>query len=431
MEGAIKMTAELESQAGIDYNPKALLGLAVAMTMMLTILTVGRIVFAICKSAAKPRKGKKPMWVRCFEMCFGNCDSYSGLAETEVVSATEPTPEMLRAQALRRSFNRGKPQTVMVDAEEDGADPIEIGVRPAAAEKSVDVLREAIADEIREETGEDCDPEGFILEAKTGSDWELIYSEADLDTWVFAKCRRVKRKFKMAAPRASRKGGAAGDRRGSRARRQEDDDDDDDDDDDEGGAYGPGSGGQPSRRAGGSRRGGAPEARVPKIPPPIVKDLSTADLSQQGEAPKMPAAKKVQAVLNHARATADGGPPEMWFEPFAQVDLGDESRSEVLTLVYPGDSISMAGVPQQAHGDPSIRNMDEYQHAPERITSVYMHTSDGQRFAAKVDVEGIASTDELLRGLRAAYCHYTTEGSPAYGALLTSTRWQSTHSHAA
>jgi len=159
---------------------------------------------------------------------------------------------------------------------------------------------------------------------------------------------------------------------------------------------------------------------VPKIPPPVIKDLSNADLSQQKGAIKMPASKKVQAVLNHARATQQGLEPEMWFEPFAEDNLGDDSRSEVMTLVFPHDSISMAGVPaQHAVVDPAIRQLHEYQHAPDRISSVYMHTSDGQRFAAKVDIDGISSTDELLRGLRAAYCHYTSERSPGFGSLLT------------
>ena len=48
-----------------------------------------------------------------------------------------------------------------------------------------------------------------------------------------------------------------------------------------------------------------------------------------------------------------------------------------------------------------------------------MRTISGERFAAKVDVEGIGSAEELLRGLRAAYGHYTTDGSLAHGALIT------------
>jgi len=198
-------------------------------------------------------------------------------------------------------------------------------------------------------------------------------------------------------------------------------------------------------------RSAAAGPRVPKLPPPVVKDLSNVDLTQQQPGLQMHPAMKVQAMLNRARATQlDEGPAEKWFEPFADAYMDvDENRSEVLTLVFPHDSISMAGVQPPPPPPPStravlsggreagrkkdgrnsslprsslpgsIRQLGEYRHAPERVTSVYMHTSSGQRFTAKVDVEGIASTDELLRGLRAAYCHYTNEPSPPYGSLLT------------
>ena len=43
-----------------------------------------------------------------------------------------------------------------------------------------------------------------------------------------------------------------------------------------------------------------------------------------------------------------------------------------------------------------------------------------RRYTAKVDIEGIQSADELLRGLRAAYAHYTPDKAPPPGALLTS-----------
>ena len=39
---------------------------------------------------------------------------------------------------------------------------------------------------------------------------------------------------------------------------------------------------------------------------------------------------------------------------------------------------------------------------------------------AQVDVEGISTADELLRGLRAAYVHYTNHSSPPAGSLITS-----------
>jgi hypothetical protein len=49
------------------------------------------------------------------------------------------------------------------------------------------------------------------------------------------------------------------------------------------------------------------------------------------------------------------------------------------------------------------------------ICLVNMKTVQGKKFAAKVDVNGIQTTDELLRGLRAAFAHYTGEEAPAEG----------------
>ena len=40
IDDAVEVTAQIETMAGIDYNPKALLGLAIAVTVMLLILTV-------------------------------------------------------------------------------------------------------------------------------------------------------------------------------------------------------------------------------------------------------------------------------------------------------------------------------------------------------------------------------------------------------
>jgi len=53
------------------------------------------------------------------------------------------------------------------------------------------------------------------------------------------------------------------------------------------------------------------------------------------------------------------------------------------------------------------------------VTAVYMRTPSGARFQAKVDVDGISNADQLLRGLRAAYVHYTNDTSPPVGALTT------------
>ena len=390
LDGAVEITAEFEKSLGIDYDPKALLGLALALTTMLTLLMIARIVHLLCTSAARKRRGRKPLWVRCCEVAFGSCDSYSGFGETEVASAADAPPEVLRAQALRRSHNRGRAQLVLADAEDDDGEPIEIYVRPSDAERSVSRLRDAVAEEISDATGDECDPEGLVLQAKSGSGWTTIHSELDLDAWVFAKARRVKRKFRTAAPAAASassrpKGGrrreangrgreGGGRRRSSKDEDdddgdedEDDDDEDDDEDEDDGDDDERRNGAEGRRRAGGGhsgRAGRAAEARIPKIPPPIIRNLSNATLPSAESAPKMPAAKKVQAVLNHAAKTQDARGPTEWFEPFAQDFLeSDESRSEVLTLVYPQDSISMVGQQlrqqQRPRADPSIRSVNE------------------------------------------------------------------------
>ena len=326
------------------------------------------VIFALCKRTSRQRHRKrhiKPLWEHCCESLFGQCHTYSGLGDTEVTSATEQTPETLQ-QTMRRSHNR------MLDAEHGGADR---KGRRGCGRKNSGVVGRSVGDDDEEE-----------------------HEEEDETS------QRVEDKGSMPVATSSR----------SRSRSA---------------AAGP---------------------RVPKLPPPVVKDLSNVDLTQQQPGLQMKPAMKVQAMLNRARATQlDEGPAEKWFEPFADAYMDvDENRSEVLTLVFPHDSISMAGV-QPPPPPPStravlsggreagrkkdgrnsslprsslpgsIRQLGEYRHAPERVTSVYMHTSSGQRFTAKVDVEGIASTDELLRGLRAAYCHYTNEPSPPYGSLLT------------
>lgn len=70
----------------------------------------------------------------------------------------------------------------------------------------------------------------------------------------------------------------------------------------------------------------------------------------------------------------------------------------MLTLVYPNDSVSMAGVPQRA-GSLASRTLNTYSLEEEQknVCSVYMRTASGLRVSAKVDVDGILTTEEVSR----------------------------------
>ena len=75
IDRAVEITAELETEAGLSYNPKSLLGLVLAMFLMVTLVMIARILYVICASAAKKRRGGKPCWVRTCELFFGNCET--------------------------------------------------------------------------------------------------------------------------------------------------------------------------------------------------------------------------------------------------------------------------------------------------------------------------------------------------------------------
>ena len=68
-----------------------------------------------------------------------------------------------------------------------------------------------------------------------------------------------------------------------------------------------------------------------------------------------------------------------------------------MTLVTPNDSVSMAGLQRMPHQQgqgqqppPAKKMLDEYTAEQQRaqVVTVFMRTSEGMRFAAKVDVEG-------------------------------------------
>ena len=266
---------------GIDYNPKAVLSIALAVVLMLVIIMLAKTTLSVCKAAARKRRGSKPLWVRCCEVCFGKCDSYSGVGDVEIGTVTENTPEAIARSAARRAHNYGRAQPVLVDAEEEDAPPVELFIKPGAAAVSVSALREAIADELFDETGEECDPDGLILEAKTGGGWQLVAYEPDLDAWVYAKARRVKRKFMTASARPA--DGADQRRRGGSG------------------------GGRAAPSAEAARQERAAEC-VPKLPPPVVKDLSNAELpAKTASAPKMSSQKKVR--LEQRPRRRDSGVP--------------------------------------------------------------------------------------------------------------------------
>jgi len=103
------------------------------------------------------------------------------------------------------------------------------------------------------------------------------------------------------------------------------------------------------------------------------------------------------------------------------------------SMISPMDSVSMAGYRRPAmRGQPNCGNPSRQisSVAPRKRASptpplttdqrirglpaipAHMVTENGQTFSAEVDINDVASIDELIRGLRSAYCHYTSRPIP-------------------
>lgn len=349
-------------------EPKVVLGMAAAAALGVVCVLIVCTTLGICAAAARKRR--------------------------------DAAEDADHAMPLRATRGRSKPQEVAVEGGGEGG-RFRVVLPAGAADDGFEELREAIAEEIELETGEEVDADGLMLHACVAGTWHRVAADVDLDLWTRGKVRRVQREGAV-----GRKPSARGARRGCGLR--------------------PAS----AARARGAYAGAYDCARGPAgaaAPAPCAGapgDLSNTPLPPRGNAPKIPAHRKVQAVLDHAAAYSDG--PAEHFEPFGGTVIGapdDDSRSEVLSLIYPNDSVSMIGAPRPpanpAGTGLGARTLDSYS-ADERanICTVYIRTAAGGRVAAKVDLEGIATTAELLRGLRAAFAHYTAEDPPPYGTLL-------------
>lgn len=176
-----------------------------------------------------------------------------------------------------------------------------------------------------------------------------------------------------------------------------------------------------------------------------MRHLADAALPPRETVANIPANTKVRAALNNALGVA----PDVFGEPFGEQDLrtmveegGGIDTDDVMSLVYPHDSVSQMGIQmgaarqqgklqhplapagrgaragrggaRTATPTPKLNSINEY--TPEQVTarviSVYMRTASGRRFGAKVDIEGLATVGDLLVGLRAAFVHYTRCGTP-------------------